>query len=143
MTNMRYVYVYYIYIYIIFIFEDELRNMFFYPKVCMCKNIFQIIYFLEYINWEEKYSRIYVHIRENAYFQTLHPKGAVSPPIDICPPQLLAEYVQYHFINSTDIYSSIVGSLHAMQCAVCSVYCHFPSLYSLPAKHVRLCCIER
>ena len=24
------------------IFEDELRNMFFYPKVCMCKKIFQI-----------------------------------------------------------------------------------------------------
>ena len=38
------------------------------------------------MNLEEKYFRIYVHIRENAYFQTLRPKGAVTPPIDICPP---------------------------------------------------------
>ena len=63
-------------------------------------------------------------------FSNPAPKGCSDTSNRHMSPQLLAEYVQYHFINSTDIHSSIVGSLHAMHCAVCSVYCHFPSIQS-------------
>ena len=71
----------------------------------------------------------YVYISEIKHCPTLRPNGALTPPIDISP-KLLAEYVRYHYMNSTDFYSPIVGSFHArctLHCALCSAYCHFCS----------------
>merc|ERR1712079_360608 len=78
---------------------------------------------------------IYVYISEIEHFPTLRPNGALTPPIDNrhISPKLLAEYVRCHYINPTDFYSPIFGSLHArctVHWALCSAYCHFCSLYS-------------
>ena len=61
-----------------------------------------------------------IHILEHTYSEnthsaTLRPKNALTPSNRQISPNCLSEYIQYQYINSTDIYSSIVGRIHPIQ----------------------------